>query len=114
MPAMSMPAAPSYYAPPPPGPPQYGMPQDAEKAAMYQPQYAQPVQGPPPPQMQVVQQAPPAEPPKKHRFGKLGNTMANSAAGGVGFGAGKLVLVLAYPTFSFNSGFQVRPLGAVS
>ena len=89
MPAVSMPSAPSYYSPPPP--PQYGMtpPHDAEKASMYQSHYAPPapVQAPAP-QVTVVQQAP-AEPPKKNKFGKLGSTMANSAAGGVGFGAGK-------------------------
>ncbi|RPD60966.1 SH3-domain-containing protein [Lentinus tigrinus ALCF2SS1-7] len=93
MPMMSMPSSPSYYSPPP-GPPQpYGMPSNPEKAALYQSQYA------PPPPAPVVVQAPapvqvqqaPAEPPKKNKFGKLGSTMANSAAGGVGFGAGAAI-----------------------
>ncbi|PSS05490.1 hypothetical protein PHLCEN_2v3772 [Hermanssonia centrifuga] len=66
----------------------------------YAPGYAEPKQsyGPyggynvPPPApvapVQVVEvQAQP--PPKKNRFGGLGNTMANAAAGGVGFGAGE-------------------------
>ncbi|KIJ52656.1 hypothetical protein M422DRAFT_43481 [Sphaerobolus stellatus SS14] len=72
------PIQPSYgYAPPPP-----------------QSGYA-PVQfhAPPPPAPGPVSQAPPPPqaPPKKHKFGKLGNTLANSAAGGVGFGAGAAV-----------------------
>ena len=92
MPMMPMmPSGPSYYSPPP-GPPQpYGMPSNPEKAVMYQSHYA-----PPPPAPMVVQapapvqvQEAPQEPPKKSKFGKLGNTMANSAAGGVGFGAGE-------------------------
>lgn len=32
-----------------------------------------------------------ADPAKKGKFGKLGGTMANSAAGGVGFGAGAAI-----------------------
>ncbi|KAJ7721714.1 SH3 domain-containing protein [Mycena maculata] len=90
------------YQPPPgpyPGPPKYQSP------GGYQPSY-QPPPGPPrmgsqynsyggpPPQAPViVQQAPPPAdaPPKKHKFGNLGNTLAQSAAGGVGFGAGSAV-----------------------
>ena len=53
---------------------------------MYQPQYAPPA--PQPPVQQVVVQE---EAPKKNKFGKLGNTMAQSAAGGVGFGAGEFL-----------------------
>ncbi|EJF55843.1 SH3-domain-containing protein [Dichomitus squalens LYAD-421 SS1] len=90
-----MPSAPSYYAPPPPGPPQpyYQGPApdyNNEKTSMYQPAYAPPapVQAPQPPVQQVVVQQ---EPPKKSKFGKLGNTMATSAAGGVGFGAGAAI-----------------------
>ncbi|THG95720.1 hypothetical protein EW145_g7909, partial [Phellinidium pouzarii] len=50
----------------------------------------QPLYAPPPPPLQL--QPPPPPPPapapeKKSRFGGLGATMANSAAGGVGFGA---------------------------
>lgn len=93
MPMMPVPSAPSYYSPPPPGPPQqYGMPANPEKAALYQSHYAPPppapvvVQSPAP--VQVQQQAP-EQPPKKNKFGKLGSTMATSAAGGVGFGAGE-------------------------
>ncbi|KAI0774970.1 SH3 domain-containing protein [Trametes elegans] len=89
-----MPVAPgsSYYAPPAGPPlPAYGMQHESEKAGMYQPQpYAPlppaPVQSPP---VQVVQQE--QQPPKKNKFGKLGSTMANSAAGGVGFGAGAAI-----------------------
>lgn len=87
MPMMPTAPSPSYYSPPPPQP--YGMPHNPEKAALYQSHYAPPapvapVQAPAP-----VQQQAPAEPPKKNKFGKLGSTMANSAAGGVGFGAGR-------------------------
>lgn len=78
---MSMPPMPvagptSYYSPPQP----YGVP---EKAPAYHASYA------PAPPAPVQAPAPPAqEAPKKNKFGKLGSTMANSAAGGVGFGAG--------------------------
>jgi len=47
--------------------------------------------GPPaqlPPQQAVVQQAPP---PKPNRFGGLGQVLATSAVGGVGFGAGSAI-----------------------
>ncbi|EJD06422.1 uncharacterized protein FOMMEDRAFT_138398 [Fomitiporia mediterranea MF3/22] len=47
--------------------------------------YAPPPQGPP------AAPPPPQAEPKKSKFGGLGNTMANSAAGGVGFGAGAAV-----------------------
>ncbi|KAL1949795.1 hypothetical protein VTO73DRAFT_8676 [Trametes versicolor] len=99
-PAPSMPGMPmgpmhmSSYHQPPPGPPQqYGMPpHEPEKAAMYQqqPSYApQPIMSP----MQVAQpqQQEQQPPPKKNKFGKLGSTMATSAAGGVGFGAGAAI-----------------------
>ena len=59
---------------------------------MYQPQYAPPAPAPQPPVQQVVVQE---EAPKKNKFGKLGNTMAQSAAGGVGFGAGEFPCPLA-------------------
>ncbi|KII89626.1 hypothetical protein PLICRDRAFT_39739 [Plicaturopsis crispa FD-325 SS-3] len=54
----------------------------------------------PPPQTQQVQAAPvnsvglqedPGQAQKKSKFGKYGNTMAHSAAGGVGFGAGAAI-----------------------
>ncbi|KAJ8462991.1 hypothetical protein ONZ51_g10553 [Trametes cubensis] len=88
-PAPMMPApASSYYQPPQP----YGMPNEPEKAAMYQQQPYAPPPGPMQPaapvQVVTVQQQ---EPPKKNKFGKLGNTMATSAAGGVGFGAGAAI-----------------------
>ncbi|KAF5367035.1 hypothetical protein D9758_004018 [Tetrapyrgos nigripes] len=75
------PGPPSYVSPPPPG--GYGPPPNQ----VYNP-YMNPPGAPPP------QQAPPPteEPSKKpSRFGGLGNTMAQSAAGGVGFGAGSAV-----------------------
>ncbi|KAI0749882.1 SH3 domain-containing protein [Daedaleopsis nitida] len=82
MPMMPVAGPTSYYTPPP-GPPQpYGMP---EKAPAYQYTPPAPVvmQAP-----QVVQQE---EQPKKNKYGKLGGTMANAAAGGVGFGAGAAI-----------------------
>ncbi|KAJ7746614.1 hypothetical protein B0H16DRAFT_1320819 [Mycena metata] len=51
----------------------------------------------PPPMIGKPTQAPPAaapapqQPPKKGKFGNLGNTLAQSAVGGVGFGAGSAV-----------------------
>lgn len=53
--------------------------------------YPQPPQGgPPPANVVVVQGGDPNDPQakKKSKFGKLGSTMGNAAAGGVGFGAG--------------------------
>ncbi|KAI0350059.1 SH3-domain-containing protein [Trametes cingulata] len=88
MPAMPMPMS-SYHQPPPPQP--YGMPSEPEKAAMYQQPYSSPPPAPiqsPPVQVVTVQQE---QPPKKNKFGKLGSTMATSAAGGVGFGAGAAI-----------------------
>ncbi|KAJ7454815.1 hypothetical protein FB451DRAFT_1342415 [Mycena latifolia] len=66
---------------PPPGPPQMGVQYNS---------YG----GPPPPVAQPLQGPAPAaeQPPKKPgKFGNLGNTLAQSAAGGVGFGAGSAV-----------------------
>ncbi|OCH89622.1 SH3-domain-containing protein [Obba rivulosa] len=82
MPPMApMPPQPSYYSPPP-------------EKSLYGPQYGG-MPPPPapmaPPPVVVVEQQPPPEQPKKHRFGKLGNTMATAAAGGFGFGAGAAV-----------------------
>ncbi|KAL0575084.1 hypothetical protein V5O48_006887 [Marasmius crinis-equi] len=87
-----------HYAPPPgpPGPPGPG----------YAPPYRPPMgyQGPPPPQQYhappyaspppVPASAPPApevKPQKESKFGGMGNTLAHSAAGGLGFGAGSAV-----------------------
>ncbi|TFY68017.1 hypothetical protein EVG20_g3718 [Dentipellis fragilis] len=69
-----------YAAPPPPGPvykapPPQGYNPYMQQAPPPQPQY----QEPPPPQQ------------KPSRFGGLGQTMATSAAGGLGFGAGAAI-----------------------
>ncbi|VDC06858.1 unnamed protein product [Peniophora sp. CBMAI 1063] len=75
------PPNPGYAGPPPPQ--QYGAP------APYQ-QYPQQV-APPPPQQQVVQEAPQQQKPSRFGGGGLGNLLATSAVGGVGFGAGSAV-----------------------
>ncbi|KAF9526364.1 SH3 domain-containing protein [Crepidotus variabilis] len=76
----TMPPPQRYGYAPPPGPPQmyYAPPP---------PPGPYPPYGPPPPQHQIIQEEPPK---KKPGFlsGGLGNTLAHSAAGGVGFGAG--------------------------
>ncbi|KAI0297267.1 SH3 domain-containing protein [Multifurca ochricompacta] len=65
------------------GPPQGGY-------QSHQPQPYNPYTGPPsqpaPPAQVVVQQAPSGQPPKPSRFGGLGQVLATSAVGGVGFG----------------------------
>ncbi|KIK98698.1 hypothetical protein PAXRUDRAFT_823613 [Paxillus rubicundulus Ve08.2h10] len=75
------PAPPQQYSPPagaagyyPPGGPSYNP-------------YMAPPSGPPAPQPMPQQQPPP----QKNKFGGLGQTMAQSAAGGVGFGAGAAI-----------------------
>jgi len=85
-------------APPQSGPPvPYQPPYNGPPQGGYQPQPVQPYNqyvGPPsqpPPQQVVVQQAPPSQPAKPNRFGGLGQIMATSAAGGVGFGAGAAI-----------------------
>ncbi|KDQ57296.1 hypothetical protein JAAARDRAFT_194450 [Jaapia argillacea MUCL 33604] len=66
-------------------PPAYGQ----KESSAYNPYMQPPMQ---PVQQQQVVVAEPQEPPKKpSRFGGLGNIMATSAAGGVGFGAGSAV-----------------------
>ena len=55
-----------------------------------------PVQQPPPPEQQ----------PSKSRFGGMGNTLAQSAVGGVGFGAGTFI----YATAAFVSTLTPRRL----
>ncbi|KAL5485698.1 hypothetical protein ACEPAI_6739 [Sanghuangporus weigelae] len=93
-PALSFPGAgPGPYGPPtaPPtwqAPPQpYGYPIEKQNAV-----YGPPPSGPP---QQYQAPPPPAGAPepekKKNKFGGLGNTMATSAAGGLGFGAGAAV-----------------------
>ncbi|KAG2110923.1 SH3-domain-containing protein [Suillus discolor] len=78
--------------PPPPGPPTGGYHPPGPPAGGYPPPSGPP--GPPynpypgnPPVAQPV----PQQPPKKGRFGNLGATMAQSAAGGLGFGAGAAI-----------------------
>ncbi|KAF7978842.1 hypothetical protein HWV62_44647 [Athelia sp. TMB] len=79
------------------GPPYQSPPPSNQQPVAYNPYMSQPPGnfGPPPPQQpqQVqAQQAPsPDQPPKKSRFGGLGNTLAQSAAGGLGFGAGSAI-----------------------
>ncbi|KIK41713.1 hypothetical protein CY34DRAFT_84960 [Suillus luteus UH-Slu-Lm8-n1] len=104
---------PKYMSPGLPGPPQYTSPQPVQQqyppppgppggyhppgppAGGYSPPSGPP--GPPynsysgnPPVAQPI----PQQPPKKGRFGNLGTTMAQAAAGGLGFGAGSSVLFL--------------------
>ncbi|KAI0701223.1 SH3 domain-containing protein, partial [Cytidiella melzeri] len=88
---------PAPYSQPPAGPPQPSGPLGGyrNERPVYKPFGAtyQAVDQPPPANAPVansvgLQQAPE---PKKSRFGGLGNTMANSAAGGVGFGAGAAI-----------------------
>ncbi|KAH9974840.1 hypothetical protein BJV74DRAFT_863315 [Russula compacta] len=85
------------YQPPPPQP--------------YNPYTGPPMQ--PPPQQVVVQQEPRSQPAKPNRFGGLGQILATSAAGGVGFGAGLYIhecLRIAIPT---NIGLVKGLLSAV-
>ncbi|KAF8920172.1 SH3 domain-containing protein [Mucidula mucida] len=79
------PPTPTNY-PPPAGPPMPAYQVPYQPPQPYQPSY-QPQYQPPAPQPPVVQQAPAPEP-KKSKFGGMGNTLAHSAVGGVGFGAG--------------------------
>ncbi|KAK7454505.1 hypothetical protein VKT23_011259 [Stygiomarasmius scandens] len=87
---------PSTYAPnyqPPPGPPIGYQPPPAPYGGpppptVYNP-YMNPPAPPPPQPVPAQAQQPPEKPPS--RWGGLGNTMATSAAGGVGFGAGSAV-----------------------
>ncbi|TEB34722.1 SH3-domain-containing protein [Coprinellus micaceus] len=53
--------------------------------------YAPPQQSPPPGASVTQGVGQQGEQPQKHKFGKLGNTLAHSAVGGVGFGAGSAV-----------------------
>jgi len=88
----SSPSYPPQYSapmgPPPMGPPvpyQMGPPPNQQVA--YNPYLAQPPGNVGPP----VPEPAPEQPPKKSRFGGMGNTLAQSAVGGVGFGAGSAV-----------------------
>ncbi|KAG2147623.1 SH3-domain-containing protein [Suillus clintonianus] len=94
---------PKYTSSGPPGPPQYSAPQPMQQqyppppgppAGGYQPP-GPPVGGYPPynsySAIPPVAQPVPQQPPKKGRFGNLGSTMATSAAGGLGFGAGAAI-----------------------
>jgi len=81
----SPPYAPQYQQQPPMGPPPMGPPiYPSNQPVAYNPYMAQP------PGNVIVQPAP-EEPPKKSRFGGMGNTLAQSAVGGLGFGAGSAV-----------------------
>ncbi|KAG2347696.1 SH3-domain-containing protein [Suillus weaverae] len=102
---------PKYMSPGLPGPPQYSSPQSVQQqyppppgppAGGYHPP-GPPAGGYPPPSGPLgppynsysgnppVAQPVPQQPPKKGRFGNLGTTMAQAAAGGLGFGAGAAV-----------------------
>jgi len=91
----SQPALQGRNLPPPSYAPQYQPPMAVP--VVYQPQLPSPNQqaaynpymGP----TNIVAQPPPEQPqpPKKSRFGGMGNTLAQSAVGGVGFGAGSAV-----------------------
>ncbi|KAG2074180.1 SH3-domain-containing protein [Suillus decipiens] len=83
---------------PPPGPPPSGYHPSGPPAGGYTPPSGPP--GPPynpylgnspGPGPVPVAQPVPQQPPKKSRFGNLGSTMAQSAAGGLGFGAGAAI-----------------------
>ncbi|KAG1821786.1 uncharacterized protein BJ212DRAFT_921007 [Suillus subaureus] len=97
---------PKYMSPGLPGPPQYSSPQPVQQ--QYPPPPGPPP-GPPPAggylppsgplgppynpysENPPVAQPVPQQPPKKGRFGNLGTMMAQSAAGGLGFGAGAAI-----------------------
>ncbi|KAF9000640.1 hypothetical protein BDQ17DRAFT_1281814 [Cyathus striatus] len=93
------PVIPAYQPPSFPPPNQYSAPQPYYGGVQHPP----PIQGSvpypsynnnvPQPPLQVPPSAPTEQPqePKKSKFGGLGNTLAHSAAGGVGFGAGSAV-----------------------
>ncbi|KAF9223451.1 SH3-domain-containing protein [Gyrodon lividus] len=78
------PAPPQQY-PPPAGAPGYHPHPGPPLNVVYN-SYMAPPSGPSAPQPVPQQQ-----PPQKHKFGGLGQTMAQSAAGGVGFGAGAAI-----------------------
>ncbi|KAJ6468468.1 hypothetical protein C8R45DRAFT_1018912 [Mycena sanguinolenta] len=108
------------YQPPPSGPPQASyQPPSGPPPAPYQPPSVPPQQGgqynsyggppsyggpsspnsyggppplaPKPSQASSAAAQPPEAPPKKNKFGKLGSIAAQSAAGGLGFGAGSAI-----------------------
>lgn len=81
------PSGPSSYNAPPPPPPSWNGPPQPYNAYNEKPQPQQQVYAPAP----APVQAPPEPEKKKSKFGGLGTTMANSAAGGVGFGAGAAI-----------------------
>ena len=84
-----MPVGPTSYYNHPPGQTQNQPYGGYEKATMYQTHYAPPAPAPVPFQAPAPVQQEPEKKPSK--FSGLGNTMATSAAGGVGFGAGKFL-----------------------
>ncbi|KAG7089628.1 hypothetical protein E1B28_011293 [Marasmius oreades] len=81
---------------PPPGPPGPGYGPTYHPPIGYQgpppgPPQAYPPYASPPPAPASAPPAPVAEPKKESKFGGLGNTLAHSAVGGAGFGAGSAV-----------------------
>ncbi|EIW84030.1 SH3-domain-containing protein [Coniophora puteana RWD-64-598 SS2] len=101
-PAPYSPGPPMGYHQPPPGPPMLygpppGPPMNYQGPPPGPPMYQPPAAGPPPngaynPYMPPASAPPaPQEPQKQGRFGNLGNTLAQSAAGGLGFGAGSAI-----------------------
>lgn len=93
-------SAPPYPSPPGPPPPQSYVP-PPEPSQQYGPPGPPQQYGPPPgPPTQygtpyypptTSPQPAPQQPPKRGKFGNLGTTMAQSAAGGLGFGAGAAI-----------------------
>ncbi|TFK50033.1 SH3-domain-containing protein [Heliocybe sulcata] len=74
---------------PPPGPPAGGY--YAPPPAPYNPYMGPPMQPNPPAPIVQAQQEPPQPAAKPSRFGGLGQTLATSAVGGLGFGAGSAI-----------------------
>ncbi|KIK62595.1 hypothetical protein GYMLUDRAFT_42056 [Collybiopsis luxurians FD-317 M1] len=98
-PVAPQPSYPQSYPPPggPPPPGAYGPPPTGYYQPPPPPMGGYGSYGPPPGPVPVMvsASAPPApiadDPPKKSRFGGMGNTLATAAVGGLGFGAGSAV-----------------------
>jgi len=95
-PAAPNPTYPPYVPPGPPPPGAYGPPPTGYYQSPPPPAPMYNNYGPPPPgPVMVSASAPPApvdaDPPKKSRFGGMGNTLATAAVGGLGFGAGSAI-----------------------
>lgn len=93
-PAYRLPPPPSMSGPPPNGPNSWNEkpPMNSYNSAPPFPGYPQQPQGGPssePPPAAVQELGPDGQPiKKKNKFGKIGSTVGNAAAGGLGFGAG--------------------------